>query len=98
MYNSSIAGLQDRPGLDHFFGSVFVQRLALQNPSPNLLLLQIINLEDQDYPPLPTTMTSMSAESVATILVSCKQTRFHIDNPNYREVSSHFPRDTTLER
>ncbi|KAJ4418979.1 hypothetical protein N0V82_005204 [Gnomoniopsis sp. IMI 355080] len=31
-------------------------------------------------------MTSMSAESVDTILVSCKQTRFHIGNPNYREL------------
>ncbi|CAN8102874.1 unnamed protein product [Discula destructiva] len=31
-------------------------------------------------------MTSMSAESVATILVSCKQTRFHIETPNYREL------------
>ena len=32
-------------------------------------------------------MTSMAAESVSTILVSCKQTRFHIESPNYREVS-----------
>jgi hypothetical protein len=31
-------------------------------------------------------MTSIAAESVSTILVSCKQTRFHIDSPNYREV------------
>ncbi len=31
-------------------------------------------------------MTSMAAESVSTILVSCKQTRFNIGNPNYREV------------
>ncbi|KAL2148498.1 hypothetical protein VTH82DRAFT_2052 [Thermothelomyces myriococcoides] len=31
-------------------------------------------------------MTSFSAESVSTILVSCKQTRFHIENPNYREL------------
>ncbi|KAI3402099.1 hypothetical protein diail_28 [Diaporthe ilicicola] len=31
-------------------------------------------------------MTSMAAESVATILVSCKQTRFHIESPNYREL------------
>lgn len=30
----------------------------------------------------------MSAESVATILVSCKQTRFHIESPNYKEVST----------
>jgi len=29
----------------------------------------------------------MAAESVSTILVSCKQTRFHIESPNYREVS-----------
>lgn len=28
----------------------------------------------------------MAAESVSTILVSCKQTRFHIENPNYREL------------
>ncbi|KAH8912606.1 ABC transporter [Coniochaeta sp. PMI_546] len=31
-------------------------------------------------------MTSIAAESVATILCSCKQTRFHIENPNYREL------------
>ncbi|PSS02168.1 ABC transporter [Coniella lustricola] len=31
-------------------------------------------------------MTSMTAESVATILVSCKQTRFHIESPNYKEL------------
>ncbi|KAL2190158.1 P-loop containing nucleoside triphosphate hydrolase protein [Thermothelomyces heterothallicus CBS 203.75] len=31
-------------------------------------------------------MTSISAESVSTILVSCKQTRFHIESPNYREL------------
>ncbi|KAK0643241.1 ABC transporter [Cercophora newfieldiana] len=31
-------------------------------------------------------MTSMAAESVSTILVSCKQTRFHIESPNYREL------------
>lgn len=31
-------------------------------------------------------MTSIAAESVSTILVSCKQTRFHIESPNYREV------------
>lgn len=43
-------------------------------------------------------MTSMSAESVATILVSCKQTRFHIENPNYREVSSHSPLHNYPER
>lgn len=29
----------------------------------------------------------MSAESVATILCTSKQTRFHIDTPNYREAS-----------
>lgn len=33
-------------------------------------------------------MTSMTAEAVSTILVSCKQTRFHIESPNYREVTS----------
>lgn len=33
----------------------------------------------------------MSAESVATILVACKQTRFHIGNPNCREVSPYTP-------
>lgn len=33
------------------------------------------------------TMTSISSESAATVVVSCKQTRFHIDSPNYREVS-----------
>jgi hypothetical protein len=32
-------------------------------------------------------MTSIAAESVSTILVSCKQTRFHIESPNYREVT-----------
>ncbi|KAL8401528.1 hypothetical protein RB596_008371 [Gaeumannomyces avenae] len=32
-------------------------------------------------------MTSMASESVATIQVSCKQTRFHIEaSPNYREL------------
>ncbi|GJN66790.1 hypothetical protein PCL_04329 [Purpureocillium lilacinum] len=31
-------------------------------------------------------MTSMAAESVATILCTAKQTRFHIDSPNYREL------------
>ena len=31
-------------------------------------------------------MTSINSESAATIVVSCKQTRFHIDSPNYREV------------
>lgn len=33
-------------------------------------------------------MTSIAAESVSTILVSCKQTRFHIESPNYREVNT----------
>jgi hypothetical protein len=33
-------------------------------------------------------MTSIAAESVSTILVSCKQTRFHIESPNHREVMS----------
>ena len=37
-------------------------------------------------PLLAPTMTSIAAESVSTILVSCKQTRFHIESPNYREV------------
>lgn len=32
-------------------------------------------------------MTSIASESAATIVVSCKQTRFHIDSPNYRDVS-----------
>ena len=32
------------------------------------------------------TMTSIASESATTIAVSCKQTRFHIDSPNYREV------------
>lgn len=31
-------------------------------------------------------MTSMAAESATTILCTAKQTRFHIDSPNYREV------------
>ncbi|POR38000.1 ABC transporter F family member 3 [Tolypocladium paradoxum] len=31
-------------------------------------------------------MTSMAAESVATILCTAKQTRFHIESPNYREL------------
>lgn len=31
-------------------------------------------------------MTSIADEAVSTILVSCKQTRFHIESPNYREV------------
>lgn len=31
-------------------------------------------------------MTSMAAESVATILCTAKQTRFNIDSTNYREV------------
>lgn len=31
-------------------------------------------------------MTSMASESVATILCTAKQTRFHIESPNYREV------------
>ncbi|KAK4125971.1 P-loop containing nucleoside triphosphate hydrolase protein [Parathielavia appendiculata] len=31
-------------------------------------------------------MTSIAAESVSTILASCKQTRFHIESPNYREL------------
>ncbi|KAG6061963.1 hypothetical protein E4U33_006616 [Claviceps sp. LM78 group G4] len=31
-------------------------------------------------------MTSMASEAVATILCSAKQTRFHIDSPNYREL------------
>jgi hypothetical protein len=33
----------------------------------------------------------MAAEAVSTILVSCKQTRFHIESPNYREVSEPRP-------
>lgn len=33
-------------------------------------------------------MTSIAAEAVSTILVSCKQTRFHIESPNYREVKT----------
>ncbi len=36
-------------------------------------------------------MTSIAAESVSTILVSCKQTRFHIESPNYREVRKTIP-------
>lgn len=32
-------------------------------------------------------MTSMAAESVATIVCTSKQTRFDIIAPNYREVS-----------
>lgn len=28
----------------------------------------------------------MAADSVSTILVTCKQTRFHIESPNYREL------------
>lgn len=40
-------------------------------------------------------MTSMAAESVSTILVSCKQTRFHIETPNYREVRFSFSLSTT---
>lgn len=31
-------------------------------------------------------MTSMAAESVATILCTAKQTRFNIDSSSYREV------------
>ncbi|KFG88221.1 putative ABC ATPase [Metarhizium anisopliae] len=31
-------------------------------------------------------MTSMAAESATTILCTAKQTRFHIDSPNYREL------------
>jgi ABC-type transport system involved in cytochrome bd biosynthesis fused ATPase/permease subunit len=31
-------------------------------------------------------MTSMSSESVSTIQATCKQTRFHIESPNYREL------------
>ncbi|KAL1838233.1 hypothetical protein VTJ49DRAFT_2867 [Mycothermus thermophilus] len=31
-------------------------------------------------------MTSIADEAVSTILVSCKQTRFHIESPNYREL------------
>ncbi|OAQ69065.1 ABC transporter [Pochonia chlamydosporia 170] len=31
-------------------------------------------------------MTSMAAETAATILCTAKQTRFHIDSPNYREL------------
>ncbi|KAK4218578.1 hypothetical protein QBC37DRAFT_437220 [Rhypophila decipiens] len=33
-----------------------------------------------------TTFAAEMAESVSTILVSCKQTRFHIESPNYREL------------
>lgn len=40
-------------------------------------------------------MTSIAAESVSTILVSCKQTRFHIESPNYREVYYDTPRQCT---
>ncbi|KAK0111755.1 hypothetical protein ONS95_002090 [Cadophora gregata] len=32
------------------------------------------------------TMTSTTAEAATTILVSCKQTRFHIENPVYQEL------------
>ncbi|KAL2266948.1 hypothetical protein VTJ83DRAFT_4225 [Remersonia thermophila] len=31
-------------------------------------------------------MTSIADEAVSTIVVSCKQTRFHIESPNYREL------------
>ncbi|OAA54836.1 hypothetical protein SPI_08707 [Niveomyces insectorum RCEF 264] len=31
-------------------------------------------------------MTSMTADVVSSILVSCKQTRFQIETPNYREL------------
>lgn len=37
-------------------------------------------------------MTSMASESVATILCTSKQTRFHIDAANYREVKSQVPK------
>lgn len=36
-------------------------------------------------------MTSMAAESVATIVCTSKQTRFDITAPNYREVRSPGP-------
>lgn len=36
-------------------------------------------------------MTSIASEAAATIVVSCKQTRFHIENPNYRDVSLFHP-------
>lgn len=42
-------------------------------------------------------MTSMAAESVSTILVSCQQTRFHIESPNYREVSKPVPNDNPYD-
>lgn len=41
-------------------------------------------------------MTSIASESVATILCSCKQTRFHIDNPNYREVCLYLDKQGTF--
>ncbi len=31
-------------------------------------------------------MATSTEEAAATILVSCKQTRFHIENPVYQEV------------
>jgi hypothetical protein len=43
-------------------------------------------------------MTSIAAESVSTILVSCKQTRFHIESPNYREVKLSRPIEKHIER
>lgn len=39
-------------------------------------------------------MTTSTEEAATTILVSCKQTRFHIENPVYQEVG---PYSLTVE-
>lgn len=66
---------------DHSSTELLIYGLAFSTPS------------DPSLPPSnrilkSAKMTSMAAESVATILCTSKQTRFQIDSANYREVKS----------
>ncbi|KAK0701733.1 putative transporter protein [Lasiosphaeria miniovina] len=79
------------PRVFFIWGSLCMLSLAfayfLVPEMKGLTLEQIDKMMEQTSPRTSAaTMTSMSAESVSTILVSCKQTRFHIESPNYREL------------
>ncbi|KAH6632672.1 putative transporter protein [Chaetomium tenue] len=81
------------PRVFFIWGSLCVLSLAfayfLVPEMKGLTLEQIDSMMAQSTPrtfSLTPAMTSIAAESVSTILVSCKQTRFHIESPNYREL------------
>ncbi|KAK4245240.1 hypothetical protein C7999DRAFT_43213 [Corynascus novoguineensis] len=71
------------PGVFFIWGSLCILSWAfayLLVPEMRGLTLEQIDTMMEETTP------RRSAESVSTILVSCKQTRFHIENPNYREL------------